>query len=347
MGRLALAGMVGVMVVAGGAHAQTAAPKKPAAPGPGTGEDGDFWQKRLSLGVEVGPGGVLAAYTQNPSPNGLLFMSSVRAGLDFVPQWSGILTLRQWWLPGDDHALMLGPGARFEPYDLSFGRVFVDGSLGMVSTRTKWTYGLDVGGGFEWYIPDAPGLALGAYLRFGYVNNPDSETTNDGAAWSLGVSMSYHFGQASEAAAAAGKQKKRGPFRVTITDTDHDGVGDDRDECPNEPQGKHPDQFRVGCPEADADEDGIPDSDDPCPTMAPGDTPDPSRPGCPIIDTDNDGIPDADDACPMKAGPKNADPAHNGCPMKKQGGGPKAGPEETPETPEGLKPTPARKHKMK
>ena len=296
----------------------------------------------------MAPGRVLADYTPNPGPNTLLLLTGLRANYDFAPLWSGSLVLRQWWLPNDDHALMLGPGAQYELVELWSGRVYVDGAVGLVSTSRNWTAGFDVGVGAEWAIPDAPGVSMGPYFRLGYVSNPNDNSDNDGGAWSVGAVISYHFGLADAASTAAGP-RKRGPYKVTITDTDCDGIGDDSDECPREAQGKHPDQFRVGCPESDSDEDGLPDSEDPCPAMPPGDTPIPKRAGCPLIDSDKDGVPDAEDACPSKAGSaKPNDPANNGCPMKKEGGAPKAAPEEAPaETPEGLVPIKTRKRKMK
>jgi hypothetical protein len=342
MGRLSLGVgllLVGALVTGGAARAQPPAAKPAAAPPPA---DAD-WKKQLAVSVELGPGGVLAPYTPNPGPNDLLFMTAVRVGYDVAPQWAGSLVLRQWWLPTDDHAFMFGPGARFEPYQLSFGRVFVDGSVGLVSTRHSWTVGLDLGGGFEWDVPDAPGLSLGPALRFGYVSNPNDQNSDDGAAWSIGASITYHFGEAN--AATTSGQKKRGKIKVTLIDTDRDGISDESDECPKEPQGKHPDQFRIGCPETDSDEDGIPDTEDPCPTLPPGEIPDPNRVGCPINDEDGDGVPDSEDACPGKKGVGSSDPVHNGCPAKKQ---PKAEPDEAPpETPEGLTPIKTRKRKMK
>jgi len=66
----------------------------------------------------------------------------------------------------------------------------------------------------------------------------------------------------------------------------------------------------------DADGDGIPDEIDACPTE-PEDHKDPDpMDGCPAkMDSDNDGIPDAVDACPREPGPSDPDPKKNGCPL--------------------------------
>ncbi|TXK72640.1 OmpA family protein [Mesonia sp. HuA40] len=82
------------------------------------------------------------------------------------------------------------------------------------------------------------------------------------------------------------------------TDTDGDGVYDDKDECPNEPGLA---EFN-GCPDSDGD--GIPDKDDKCPNEA-GSA---EFMGCP--DTDGDGIADPEDDCPNEAGVASL----NGCP---------------------------------
>jgi len=92
------------------------------------------------------------------------------------------------------------------------------------------------------------------------------------------------------------------------SDTDGDGVPDDRDACPQEPGVLQ----EAGCPEVgpDQDGDGVTDALDACPEQA-GPV---EHDGCPAVtagDGDGDGIPDADDACPEAAGPVNT----QGCPL--------------------------------
>jgi hypothetical protein len=314
-----------VIGVAGRAHAQaTPGPRRTA---PATPSDpSDTWDKHLALGLELGPGGVLTSYDVNDSPSALLFYGALRATIDIKESWSGGVTLRQWWLPSDNHATMLGVTARFEPAVYEFGRVFADAAVGATTTKFAWAFGFDIGAGVEWNIPDAPGLGIGPYIRYTQVVNPDERTSDDGRAWSLGGSFTYHFGRAAAGAKTeAGRRTGGGAYRLSVPDSDRDGVGDDEDVCKTVPQGKHPDPFKPGCPENDEDGDDVPDADDPCPVTPPGDTPDPKRPGCPLVDTDKDGIPDPDDQCPTKAGPANADPAHNGCPMEKKRAAPEEG----------------------
>src|SRR5262252_7654079 len=161
--------------VAGQAHAQaTPGPRRaaPAAPA-GSNDPNDTWDKHTSIGLELGPGGVISHYDQNNVPSALLFYSSLRASYDVTPQWSGGLTFRQWWLPGSNHATMFGPIARWEPVSYEFGRAFVDLAIGATSTSFAWALGFDLGGGIEWNLPDAPGLSIGPYLRYNQVLNPD------------------------------------------------------------------------------------------------------------------------------------------------------------------------------
>jgi outer membrane protein OmpA-like peptidoglycan-associated protein len=99
-------------------------------------------------------------------------------------------------------------------------------------------------------------------------------------------------------------------------DTDHDGIPDDIDACPNEPEDHLGDDPDDGCPiPPDRDGDGIPDQYDKCP-----DTPEDKdgiqdADGCPEDDADHDGIPDTKDACPLVPGSPSPDPKKNGCPQ--------------------------------
>ncbi|NOU58942.1 OmpA family protein [Marinifilum caeruleilacunae] len=77
------------------------------------------------------------------------------------------------------------------------------------------------------------------------------------------------------------------------SDSDGDGVSDNRDECPNTPSGVQVD--KNGCP-IDTDGDGVPDYKDECPMLAGSAL----LNGCP--DSDGDGVPDKDDKCPNVKG---------------------------------------------
>jgi OOP family OmpA-OmpF porin len=107
---------------------------------------------------------------------------------------------------------------------------------------------------------------------------------------------------------------KRRPSEMI--DTDHDGIPDDIDACPNEPEDHLGSDPNDGCPlPPDRDHDGIPDQFDKCPDVPEDHKGAEPNDGCPDVDTDKDGIPDAVDACPHEPGQPSPDPKKNGCPQ--------------------------------
>lgn len=101
----------------------------------------------------------------------------------------------------------------------------------------------------------------------------------------------------------------------SLKDTDGDGIPDEVDACPTEPEDhKEPDPGD-GCPApSDRDGDGIPDQYDKCPDQPEDKDGIDDQDGCPEDDADNDGIPDVKDACPKEPGQPDPDPKKNGCP---------------------------------
>ncbi|HEY4119783.1 MAG TPA: OmpA family protein [Byssovorax sp.] len=98
-------------------------------------------------------------------------------------------------------------------------------------------------------------------------------------------------------------------------DRDHDGIPDDIDLCPDEPEDHKPPFPDDGCPALpDRDGDGIPDYLDKCPDQPEDFDGIQDADGCPEDDADHDGIPDALDACPLEPGDPDPDPKKNGCP---------------------------------
>ncbi|MBK8481777.1 MAG: transporter [Proteobacteria bacterium] len=97
-------------------------------------------------------------------------------------------------------------------------------------------------------------------------------------------------------------------------DNDGDGVGDVRDRCENEAEDI--DGFRDddGCPDLDNDGDQIPDLLDRCPDEAEDRDGVLDQDGCPDLDNDDDGVPDARDRCPDEAETKNGFQDDDGCP---------------------------------
>ena len=112
-------------------------------------------------------------------------------------------------------------------------------------------------------------------------------------------------------------------------DSDHDGVPDKKDLCPNTPAGATVDA--TGCPH-DSDGDGVWDGIDQCPNTPKGATVDAK--GCPT-DTDGDGVWDGIDQCPNT--PKGAIVDAKGCPIDSDGDGVWDGIDQCPNTPAGAR----------
>jgi OOP family OmpA-OmpF porin len=100
-------------------------------------------------------------------------------------------------------------------------------------------------------------------------------------------------------------------------DNDNDGILDKDDRCPNEPEDRDGDQDEDGCPEGsdgDRDGDGIPDKLDKCPDDPEDKDGFQDKDGCPDPDNDQDGIPDKKDLCPNDPEDKDGFEDKDGCP---------------------------------
>ncbi len=100
-------------------------------------------------------------------------------------------------------------------------------------------------------------------------------------------------------------------------DNDRDGILDKDDKCPNEPETKNGFEDEDGCPDSldlDRDGDGIPDRLDKCPDDPEDKDGFEDEDGCPDPDNDKDGIPDVDDLCPNDPEDKDGFEDEDGCP---------------------------------
>jgi len=95
-------------------------------------------------------------------------------------------------------------------------------------------------------------------------------------------------------------------FAPRTRDRDGDGISDDLDLCPDEPEDLDGFRDKDGCPDPDNDKDDVLDEKDRCP-MTPGQV---EAHGCPSDDRDGDGVLNDDDACPDEPGPRMLE----GCP---------------------------------
>ncbi len=96
-------------------------------------------------------------------------------------------------------------------------------------------------------------------------------------------------------------------------DNDGDGIPDHLDECPDQPEDFDGFQDDDGCPDPDNDGDGIPDHLDECPDQPEDFDGFQDQDGCPDLDNDGDGVPDEDDRCPGT--PAGVEVDADGCPV--------------------------------
>jgi len=101
--------------------------------------------------------------------------------------------------------------------------------------------------------------------------------------------------------------------KVQRLDTDGDGLYDDEDACPTQPEDKDGFQDADGCPEPDNDLDGILDPADRCPLEPEDKDGFEDIDGCPDPNNDNDRLLDPQDKCPNEYAE-----TEDGCPKKYQ-----------------------------
>ncbi len=97
-------------------------------------------------------------------------------------------------------------------------------------------------------------------------------------------------------------------------DSDSDGIIDEIDACPAQPEDEDGYQDDDGCPETDNDLDNFPDDEDPCPNDAEDLDDFEDDDGCPEEDNDNDGVRDGYDSCPNTPEDMDGDRDDDGCP---------------------------------
>lgn len=106
-------------------------------------------------------------------------------------------------------------------------------------------------------------------------------------------------------------------FEPNLGDRDGDGLKDDVDKCPDDPEDFDNFEDEDGCPDPDNDKDGILDQDDKCPNEPETFNGYKDQDGCPDsvdLDRDGDGIPDRLDKCPDEPEDKDGFEDEDGCP---------------------------------
>lgn len=191
-------------------------------------------------------------------------------------------------------------GARVHPLpDLDILDLYVSGRGALVFTGDETRVGVELDLGADFNVTD--NIRVGPFVRYAHVFQPNSDNLGppDGQYLAIGVAASMIFGIPED----------EGP-----TDTDGDGLLDDEDGCPNEPEDRDEFEDADGCPDPDNDNDGVLDMDDSCPMNAEDADGFQDEDGCPDPDNDDDGIADGDDSCPLEAEDMDGDRDEDGCP---------------------------------
>lgn len=110
------------------------------------------------------------------------------------------------------------------------------------------------------------------------------------------------------------KPRPRDPLPYVASDSDNDGIPDNRDACPNEAETVNGYLDEDGCPELDSDGDGFWDDQELCPNEAETVNNYLDEDGCPETDDDRDGFWDKQDNCPNEAETFNGFQDQDGCP---------------------------------
>ena len=229
------------------------------------------------------------------------------------------------------------------------GRLFATANAGaVIRARSQW-HDIDQGSGFVWGVGAGARLLDDLSIDAEIFGELDPSGLHDapaageamgpattlapiealvGAHYQLerrfNVAIAFGRGVTSELGAPAW----RGVFALTFApaaatsvgvkhvaaDSDHDGVPDDVDRCPDQPEDRDGFQDEDGCPDPDNDNDGIPDVNDKCPNEPEDKDGFEDENGCPDPDNDRDGILDTFDHCPNEPETINGVEDEDGCP---------------------------------
>jgi outer membrane protein OmpA-like peptidoglycan-associated protein len=196
-----------------------------------------------------------------------------------------------------------------------------EGKLDILNVGHELLLGLGVG------LPLFEGLLAGAeFQAVGRLDDPFGEENESQIALRGGLRYNFDFGLGLEAGAGGGFLRGYGNNSVHAffgvrfdppmapKDSDLDGLTDDVDACPFEPEDFDGFQDTDGCPDPDNDQDGILDVEDQCPNDPEDKDGFEDQDGCPDPDNDKDGIPDVQDRCPNDPEDKDGFEDEDGCP---------------------------------
>jgi outer membrane protein OmpA-like peptidoglycan-associated protein len=165
-------------------------------------------------------------------------------------------------------------------------------------------------------IPVASMFALRLDANADFMPSPANQSGTVRHNWNFGVreGLSIMLGRSKPAAPEVPARPEPRPAAVpAVQDSDHDGINDQLDRCPNTAMGTRVDAS--GCA-LDSDGDGVADSYDRCPETPAGTQVDSA--GC-LLDGDSDGVPNSLDRCPDT--PAGTVVGSSGCALDSDGDG--------------------------
>jgi outer membrane protein OmpA-like peptidoglycan-associated protein len=169
--------------------------------------------------------------------------------------------------PGTGGLAVLAAVARFRPlarrYPDSHAKgpwIELGAGLGLTGSLSRAVGEAAVGWNFHWQ-----GTTFGPSLRYVHVVQPANELDSSDAQIALvGLEILVHDSHDGPSPPAGTDPELSGEL-AKITDRDGDGIPDELDKCPDEPEDKDGFEDEDGCPDPDNDKDGIPDTADACP----------------------------------------------------------------------------------
>src|SRR5712692_1243264 len=139
--------------------------------------------------------------------------------------------------------------------------------------------------GFRFGLTEAVGLRTG--VTADWITSPDQSRVGHYVNWGIQVGL--------------------GLMLNNKYDSDHDGVKDNVDKCPNTPRGEPVDANGCSASQRDSDGDGVKDAVDKCPNTPKGEPVDASGCSDSQKDDDKDGVPNSRDKCPNTPGGEAVD----------------------------------------
>ncbi len=206
---------------------------------------------------------------------------------------------------GDELFLRIGGGYRFDhdgsgmPLELGVTTSLATATSNFLGRKNVDSWELFGGGQYDVRKNVLAFAGAGFGLTHGF-GTPDFRVL---------IGTKFHF-EPGKAGRAYHEHIASNPPPPQPGDRDGDGLLDDADRCPEQPEDVDMFEDDDGCPDPDNDADGVADFDDKCP-LEPGVA---SAAGCTEPDRDHDTVIDRVDNCPDEPG----DPANAGCKQKQQ-----------------------------